>query len=194
MVFTSADVPEVQEELTRRLFPEPDMSEFITFMNRDAVQNGEVLSSTGVILGTPERPRSINYIEQAFQGTGPLTLSSNCSRDYPRRDRVLMNEGIYNVSGHAIPSIPPNNNRRKRCANVKFLHNTSTEIDRYLYCNFDEVRYSCFVLVHRNHDLRHDAMQRQRYWAYLTNSQIQRITILINILKLWISERPLRID
>lgn len=147
VVFTSAEDPEVQEELTRRLLPEPDMSEFTTGMNRDVVQNGEVLSSTGVILGTPERYRLDNYIEPAFQGSGPLILSSNCARDYPGRDIELMNKGIYNVSALAIHPAPPSNNRRKRCTNVKFLHNTSTEIDRYLYCNFDEVRFSVCCLV-----------------------------------------------
>lgn len=195
VVFTSAKDSEVQEQLSKRLFPEPDMSELTNSMNVDAVQNGEVLSSAGVILGTPEKPRSWNYIEEAFRGTGPLILSSNCARDYPGADVELLNEVIYNISVHAIPPTPPNNSRPEHCTNIQSLHDTSAEIDRYLYCNFDEVRLSfCCLVLHPNHDLRHVVMQPLRYWAYLTNSQIQQITVLTNTLKPWILERPLKID
>eukprot|EP00210_Caulerpa_lentillifera_P009343 g8907.t1 len=138
VVFTTAEDPEVQQELTRRMFPVPNSSQLLNSETHEFLQNGEWFSFGGVIIGSTQRPKSTNYIESTFQSSYSI-LSENCLRDNQNGELEMLTDAIANTFSHSLPTLDSDTQHQSvKCINVQLLHNTASEIDRYFYCSFHQ--------------------------------------------------------
>eukprot|EP00210_Caulerpa_lentillifera_P008457 g8069.t1 len=145
VMFTTADNPDVQRALTRRLLPELDPDASL-----DSEQIGEVVSMNGVVFGSSEAPDLVNYIEPAFVNDGLAMIARNCSNNTTQLMLQRVNFGLRFALSQFRLIDPTSANvtaEMVSCVDIHFQSNSSDEIDQYIYCNYREARCNTTATV-----------------------------------------------
>eukprot|EP00210_Caulerpa_lentillifera_P003638 g3473.t1 len=133
VVFTTAQNQSIQEQLTRRLFPQVELNQ----LGESLETTGEDFSASGGVLGSPVTTERFNYIEPGFVNGGLTFLSRDCQNEMTQNTLNFINNGLQ--SSLEEGSLMFNVQEGVSCANVHFSVNSSDEIDRYIFCNYEEV-------------------------------------------------------